>query len=266
MPSFQARDGVRLHYEVEGAGPPLVLHLGAGCDADLWRAAGYVEPLSRTFTCVLFDHRGHGLSDHPTSVEANHLDRYADDVIALVEHLGHSRVTYFGWSNGVQVGLKAASQHPDAFDALVLSGAIPPRRTREEVAAGIPGRIAALRDKGWWEVIGDMIPAEKLPVPQWFIDRVLATDIEPFIAWSMARPDWNWSPWDAMPNIRAPSLLLAGEMEDPDDLVGEAARLMPNAKRVRVPDREHINAFLYSEFVVPRVLEFLRRAVPAQAG
>jgi hypothetical protein len=33
--------------------------------------------------------------------------------------------------------------------------------------------------------------------------------------------------------------------------------MMPDATRVRIPDREHINAFLYSEFVVPRVLEFL---------
>ena len=263
MPTFASRDGVRLHYEVEGAGPPLVLHLGAGCDADVWRAAGYVAPLSRSYSCVLFDHRGHGTSDHPTGVEANHIDRYADDVVALVEHLGRSSVTFFGWSNAVQVGLKAADEHAGIFDAMVLSGAIPPRRTRAELVAMTPRRLAALREKGWWEVIGDMIPAEKFPVPQWFIDRVLATDIEPYIGWSAARPDWNWSPWDAMPNVTAPALLLAGELEDPNDLVGEAASVMPTATRVRVPDREHINAFLYSEYVVPRVLEFLGRAVTA---
>jgi pimeloyl-ACP methyl ester carboxylesterase len=262
VPSFVSRDGVRLHYELEGSGPPVVLHLGAGCDSDLWRAAGYVEPLSRSYTCILFDHRGHGLSDHPTTVEANHIDRYADDVAALVHHLGHAHVAFFGWSNAVQVGLKTADQHQGIFDSMILSGAIPPRRTPQELAAAMPGRVAALREKGWWEVIGDMIPAEKLPVPQWFIDRVLATDLEPFIAWSEARPDWQWSQWDAMPHVRAPALLLVGELEDPDDLAGEAARIMPNATRFRVPDREHINAFLDTEFAVPRVLEFLSRAVP----
>ena len=262
MPSFVSGDGVRLHYEIEGAGPPLILHLGAGCDAELWRAAGYVAPLSKSYTCVLYDHRGHGQSDHPTGAEANHIDRYADDVVALVEHLGRSSVIFFGWSNAVQVGLKVADQHPEVFDAMVLSGAIAPRQTREQIAARTPQRLAALREKGWWEVIGDMIPAEKLPVPQWFIDRVLATDMETFIGWSAARSDWNWSPWDAMPHVRAPALLLVGELEDPDDLAGEAARLMPNAMRIRVPDREHINAFLDSEFAVPRVLGFLGRAVP----
>ena len=263
---FTATDGVRLNYEIEGSGPPLVLHLGAGCDASLWRAAGYIEPLSKSYRCILFDHRGHGRSDHPTSVKANHIDRYADDVVALVEHLGDSTVSYFGWSNGIQVGLKAAELHPEKFSALILLGAIPPRTTSREVAAVIPRRVAALRQKGWWEVIGDMIPAEKFPVPRWFIDRVLATDIEPFIAWSMARPDWNWSPWDAMPRVTAPTLILAGELEDPDDLTGQAASSMHHAMRVRIPDREHINAFLYSEYVAPRVLAFLAAKSPQATG
>lgn len=266
MAFFVSPDGVRLHYEIEGSGPPLVLHIGAGCDSDIWRAAGYVEPLSQSYTCILFDHRGHGKSDHPTSAEMNHIERYADDVVALIEHLGYESVAFFGWSNAVLVALKAAQQHPGRFSALVLSGAIPPRRTRDEVVASIPRRVAALRESGWWEVIGDMIPAERFPVPQWFIDRVLDTDIEPFIGWSMARADWNWSQWDAMPHVAAPTLLLAGELEDPDDLLAEAARLMPHASRIRVPEREHINAFLYSEFAVPEVLEFLGSRTPQATG
>ena len=266
MAFFTSPDGVRLHYELEGSGPPLVFHLGAGCDSDLWRAAGYLEPLAKSYTCVLFDHRGHGKSDHPTSVEANLIDRYSDDVIALIDHLGHASVVFLGWSNAVQIGLKAAELHPKRFSALVLLGAIPPRRTYEELASAMTGRVAALRDQGWWEVIGDMIPAEKFEVPQWFIERVLATDIEPYIAWSKARPDWQWSHWDAMPHIESPVLLIAGELEDPDDLLAEAARSMTHATRIRIPDREHINAFLYSEFVVPRVLDFLGARAPQATG
>ena len=257
MAFLVAPDGVRLHYEINGSGPPLVLHLGAGCDSDVWRAAGYVEPLSRSFSCVLFDHRGHGQSDHPASVEANHIDRYADDLVALVEHLGRSTVSFLGWSNAFQVGLKAADQHPELFDSLILFGGIPPFRTAEELMVSTPERVAGLREKGWMLLLDDMIAAERSPVPRWFIDRVRATDIEPYVAWSQARPLWGWSHWDAFPRVKTPTLLLAGELEDPDDLLGEAARLMPNATRVHVPEREHINAFLYSEFVVPRVLDFL---------
>lgn len=266
MASFTAPDGVRLHYALEGDGPPLILHLGAGADSDLWRAAGYVAPLAKSYQCVLFDHRGHGKSDHPASVEANHLDRYVDDLAALVAHLGHTSVSFFGWSNAFQVGLKAADEHPEMFESLILFGAIPPYRTREELAAGATARVAALREKGWRLLLDDMVAAEISPVPEWFIERVVATDLEPFVAWSLARPDWGWSHWDAFPRVAVPTLLLAGELEDPDDLLAEAARLMPHATSVRIPDREHINAFLYSEFVVPRVIEFLARTAPQASG
>ena len=132
MPFFVSPDGVRLHYEIEGSGPVLVMHVGAGCRADVWREAGHVAPLSQSFQCVLFDHRGHGASDHPSSVEANHVDRYEEDLTALVGHLGHSGAAFFGWSNGFQVGLRAADMHPSVFDSLILFGGIPrsePRRS-----------------------------------------------------------------------------------------------------------------------------------------
>ena len=266
MAFFTSRDGVKLHYEVEGSGPPLILHLGAGADSDLWRAAGYVEPLSKAHACVLFDHRGHGASDHPTGIEANHIDRYADDLEDLVCHLGHSSVGFFGWSNGVTVGIKAAQNNPGMFDALILSGAISRRATNEEIAAALADRLPQMRDKGWWFLLDAMQEAEKFPVPQWFLDRVVATDVEPWIAYTEARPLWNWTIWDAMPTIEAPTLLLAGELEDPEDILAEAAAVMPDATRLRIPDREHINAFLYSEFVVPRVLEFLAARTPQATG
>jgi pimeloyl-ACP methyl ester carboxylesterase len=257
VPSFEAPDGVRLHYDFEGSGPPLVLHLGAGADADLWREAGYIEPLSKAYTCILFDHRGHGKSDHPSSVAANHIDRYSDDVAALIRHLGYPSVSFFGWSNGVAIGLRSAEQHPDLFKVLVLFGTMAKRVTQEQIADSTKRRLAAMRERGWKFLLDDMVAAEKFPVPQWFLDRVLATDTGPWFAYTEPRPLWNWSPWDAAPKVNAPTLILAGELEDPEDVMREVAELMPDAISIRIPDREHINAFLYSEFVTPLVMDFL---------
>ena len=263
MPSFTAPDGVRLHYELEGSGQPLLLHVGAGADADLWRAAGYVEPLSRKYTCVLFDHRGHGKSDHPTSVEANHIDRYAHDVVALIQHLQHSSVAFFGWSNGFTVGQKVADEHPELLNALVLFGAVGRRATVDQLSEATRQRLPVMREKGWRYLLDGMVAAEKHPVPQWFLDRVMATDTGPWFAYTEGRPLWDWSVWDAAPRLKVRALILAGELEDPEDITGELAAAMPHATRIRIPDREHINAFLYSEFVVPQVMEFLstRRSV-----
>ena len=72
------------------------------------------------------------------------------------------------------------------------------------------------------------------PVPQWMIDRILATDIEPYIGWTQARPWWDWNPWDALPHIDVPTLMIVGELEDPDDVMGEAATLLPDATRIQI--------------------------------
>lgn len=242
------------------------MHLGAGADIELWRRAGYVDPLSKQFTCILFDHRGHGTSDHPTSVEANHIDRYAEDVGALVKHLGYPSVSFFAWSNAVLVALKAAQDHPKLFDRLVLFGPIGRRATQDQIEARLAERLPILRDKGWLAILDPMQAAEKSPVPRWFLDRVIATDPEPWIAFTASQAAWSWSPWDAIGAVAAPTLIFAGELEDPDDIMGEVASAMPHATRIRIPEREHINAFLYSEFVVPRVLEFLAAREPQPTG
>jgi len=119
MAFLTAPDGARLHYAVEGDGPPLVLHLGAGCDSDLWRAAGYLEPLATTYRCVLFDHRGHGRSDRPRGADANQINRYVGDVVALLDQLGLERAAFWGYSNGGTVGLKVAQEHPTRINALM---------------------------------------------------------------------------------------------------------------------------------------------------
>lgn len=91
--------------------------------------------------------------------------------------------------------------------------------------------------------------------PGWW--ALLDDDIEPYIAWAEARPSWNWSPWDALPTVKAPALVIAGELEDTNDVMGQVDALMPSATRVRIADREHINAFLDTELVVPLVMDFL---------
>src|ERR1700737_3780085 len=151
MPFVTAPDGVRLHYELEGNGPPLLLHLGAGCDCDLWRAAGYVEPLAKKYQCILFDHRGHGTSDRPREVAANHIDRYVDDVGALLDHLRMDWVHFWGWSNAMFVACAVAERFPARVRSLILGGAVAQasrcgrvegRRRREDSKS--PGRRLGL--------------------------------------------------------------------------------------------------------------------------
>ena len=58
-------EGVRIHYELEGDGPALVLHHGFSGSLRHWYMNGYVEALRRTYRLILVDARGHGESDKP---------------------------------------------------------------------------------------------------------------------------------------------------------------------------------------------------------
>ncbi len=146
-------DGVRLKYELDGDGPALLLHLGAGCDSELWRAAGYVERLSTSYRCILFDHRGHGESGNPRGVEAHHINRYVDDAVALLDHLRIERCAFWGYSAGIDTGIKVAEEHPGRIWALVCSGGLGRPSAPEDFAKGVALRVSELQEHGWEKML-----------------------------------------------------------------------------------------------------------------
>src|SRR5436190_1642817 len=80
---YATGSGVRIHYEVEGSGPPLVLHAGfVGTLAD-WHDFGYVDALKKENTLVLLDPRGQGESDKPHEAAAYTADQRVADVLAV---------------------------------------------------------------------------------------------------------------------------------------------------------------------------------------
>jgi pimeloyl-ACP methyl ester carboxylesterase len=260
---FRSRDGVQLHYELDGVGPPLLLHLGAGCDAELWRAAGYVERLRESYRCILFDHRGHGPSDAPTGPDAHHIDCYMNDFVALLDHLEIDASAFWGYSNAISVGLKVADEHPNRLWAMLGSGAISrPPADAAVLADAVQRSIANLRAYGWENMIEGFDEEETKPVPEWMKQRIRATDIDQLIAWNTARPSWNWNSWDSLPRVQTPTLFLVGALEDPDDVMADAAATMPAGTRIQIPDRGHINAFLHSELILPRAMTFLAEHTP----
>ncbi|MDQ6876392.1 MAG: alpha/beta hydrolase [Candidatus Dormibacteraeota bacterium] len=258
MTFITAPDGVQLHYEIEGDGPPLVLFLGAGCDSELWRVTGYVEPLAKSYRCILFDHRGHGRSDRPRGAEANHINRYVADLVALLDHLGVERAAFWGYSSGVTVGLKVAQEHPTRITAFVGSSGVS-NRTPEEIAEMVASAGPVFREYGWEKLIANFDEQEPEPVPEWMKERIRATDTQQFIDWWEAMPDWNWRAWESLPHVVAPTLFVVGELEDPDDTTGKAAALMPNGTRLRVSGQGHINAFIRSSVVLPELIAFLAK-------
>ena len=66
--AFAINDGVRIHYEVEGHGPALVLHHGFSGSLRHWYMNGYVEALQDVYRLVLIDHEGVNLNWFDTAL------------------------------------------------------------------------------------------------------------------------------------------------------------------------------------------------------
>jgi pimeloyl-ACP methyl ester carboxylesterase len=97
---FTARSGIRIHYEVTGTGPPLLLLHGQLGSGHAWRLAGYVDDLETDWRLITIDARGHGRSDKPTDPNAYHVSSMVADAIAVLDDLTIPSVVAFGWSMG----------------------------------------------------------------------------------------------------------------------------------------------------------------------
>jgi pimeloyl-ACP methyl ester carboxylesterase len=109
-------NGVSLHYEEHGSGEPLVLlHGGLGAG----EMFGAIMPaLCAHRRVIAVDLQAHGATadvDRPLRPQA-----MADDVAALIEHLGLPRADVMGYSLGGFVALRTAIQHPQRVRRLVL--------------------------------------------------------------------------------------------------------------------------------------------------
>lgn len=65
-------DGARIYYEIDGAGPSVVLLHGAMMDTRMWEPQ--VPALAEQFSVVRFDQRGYGRSTQPPTPYRSHED------------------------------------------------------------------------------------------------------------------------------------------------------------------------------------------------
>jgi pimeloyl-ACP methyl ester carboxylesterase len=110
---------LRLHAVTGGDGPPLLLVHGWPQTWYAWRML--MPTLGRDFSVVAVDQRGIGLSDKPTV--GYDTATLADDLVALMDALGHQRFALYGTDVGMPIAYALAADHRDRVDRLVVSEA-----------------------------------------------------------------------------------------------------------------------------------------------
>jgi pimeloyl-ACP methyl ester carboxylesterase/predicted glycosyltransferase len=116
------RDGVKVFYEVFGAGEPTVLLLPTWSIIHSRHWKMQIPYLARHCRVVTFDGRGNGRSDRPTQPEAYAEREFAADALAVMDATQTARAVVVGFSMGAHRGLLLAADHPDRVEAAVFIG------------------------------------------------------------------------------------------------------------------------------------------------
>ena len=248
--AFANNEGVRIHYEVEGDGLPLVIQHGFSDSMETWYELGYVDALKGTRQVIMVDARGHGASDKPHDTAPYAKELQGADIIAVLGDLQIQRADYWGYSTGGRIGFALAQYAPECIRSLIIGGAAGDGRSRigdrfrEAMQAGGAAAIPAL-----WGT----------PLPAKLRARPIANDV---VAMDACRVD-SLGFANILPRMTMPCLIYAGSADPIYPVVEATVAEMPNVSFFTLPDLGHAEGFLRSDLVLPRVIEFLG-SVPQQ--
>jgi pimeloyl-ACP methyl ester carboxylesterase len=245
--SHAVNRGVRIHYEVVGRGPTLVLHHGLTSTLDDWHELGYVDALKESFELVLLDARGHGRSDKPHDPDAYAPALRVGDVTAVLDQLEIGHAHFLGYSYGGRVGLELALLHPGRVRSLVIGGAGPNGR-----AADDPNTTLRVLETGHDALIG--LFEKSAPVSPAFRERLRAADLAALVALAGKPRDCLD---DQVPRVVMPTLVYCGDLDGGHAKHRAFAGRLPNGLFASLPGLDHVQTFRRSDLVVPHVKRFL---------
>ena len=251
---FADNNGIRIHYEVEGEGPPLVLCHGYLGSSEGWRINGYVEALKDCYKLILLDARGHGYSDKPHNQEAYSDELMVVDVISVLDELNIEKAHFLGYSMGGLIGWLIRKYARDRFISLIIGGAVPSEQNHD--VHKINERWLSPLRKGNEAVVAFLEKEDGAKLPSAFKRILLNNDPEALIAadnFFQDRVEYN----ETEANTTLPCLLYMGEADLNHAEGKKCVDVLPNVTFVTLPDLNHTQSFIRSELVLPHILKFL---------
>jgi 3-oxoadipate enol-lactonase len=259
---FAHVNNVTLHYRLIGdpaVQPVMVFSNSLGTDFRIWEAVA--DSLAREFALLLYDNRGHGLSDLGST--PYRIEDFAADLAALLEHLSIGRATICGLSVGglIAQGLYAAA--PEKVRALILCD------TAVRVGSDQMwnARIDAVHLSG-------LAPIADTILRLWFTDgyrtpenpdfagyrnMLVGTPVAGYVATCEALREADFTVIAA--GITVPTLCVVGEFDGatPPALVAATAKLIPGAEFTQIPGAGHLPCIEQPALLVEAITDFLDR-------
>ncbi len=242
-------NGISLYYETYGQGdadasPVLVLHGGSA----------FIETMHNQITALAVDHfvvapdsRAHGRTSDAEGVPLSYA-QMADDMIALMDHLGLEKADIVGWSDGGNIGLDMVIRYPDRVGKLVTYGSnfhtdglVP-----DEEGEG----VNSSPDDPRWEVVRSFYQSVAPDPDHWpvFHGKLMTM--------------WDTQPTftvEDLKRISSPTLVMAGEFDSiKENHTRAMASAIPNGSLVIVEGEDHYAPLLAPETVTPAIVDFLQ--------
>jgi pimeloyl-ACP methyl ester carboxylesterase len=246
-------EGIKIYYEVEGEGDPLVLQHGLTLNLKCFRRYGYTDKLRQKYQLILIDARGHGRSDKPHESDAYRLRNFVNDTVAVLDDLDVESSHFLGYSMGGSIGLGIGVYSPERFGSLIIGGmGMAETNTQEEnnrrrvfIDVFREGNVATI---AWFErIYGALSPELR--------EDLMGNDPEALIACWSIREHVGFE--DRLPLVDLPCLFYVGDQDYLYQRSRQTAELISGARFVPLPGLDHFGGLGHSEVVLPHVLNFL---------
>jgi pimeloyl-ACP methyl ester carboxylesterase len=232
MQRFRHGD-VELAFLDEGEGEPIVLVHGFASNATVnWVHPGWVATLTRAGRRVIaFDNRGHGESTKLYDPAAYHSATMAEDVRALLDHLGIARADVMGYSMGARITAFLALRQPERVRSAILGGL----GMHLIDGVGLPTTIAdALEAPSLDDVTDKQGRTFRAFAEQTKSDRRALAACIRGSRQVMSREEFS--------SLKPPVMIAIGTRDDVAGSAHELAALIPGARALDIPDRDHMLA------------------------
>lgn len=243
MPHF-SNGPVELAYLDQGEGEPILLIHGFASSKEVnWLNTGWVAALNAAGRrAIAIDNRGHGQSSKLYEPADYHTERMAEDARALLDHLGIARADVMGYSMGARIAAFLAQRHPERVRSATLGGL----GMHLVDGVGLPESIAEALEAPSLDDVTD---------PQGRTFRAFAdqTKSDRRALAACIRGSRQVMTREDAAALQPPVLIAIGSKDAIAGSPDELAAIIPNARAVTIPNRDHMLAVgdkVYKEAVL----------------
>src|ERR1700686_2645440 len=249
MPKID-RDGVKIHYDIHGNGPALLLTHGFSSTSAMWQ--GQIAALSQHHKLVLWDMRGHGRSDYPEDPAAYSEALTVGDMAALLDEVGAESAIFGGLSLGGYISRGFYSAYPGRVRALLIIDTGPGFK-KDDARDAWNKRAHDTGDRFEREGLAVLEGASR---ERSSVSHRDASGLARAARGMLTQRDARVI--ESLPDIKVPSLVVVGADDTPFLAASDymAARI-PGAKKVVIPAAGHAVNIDQPQAFVAAVLPFL---------